>query len=141
MVSVHLVGLAAVLTLWHPGVECCVFAATVYVLLQRAPNHGSRNAMLAYVSVLFAITTVGTGAGMKWAELVWIDDRGFPGGPAAYILEEFSNPMNILSFASYIVGNFMTDLLIVSIIFLQHPTTCQKTHFSSALSLLGNMGP
>lgn len=69
--------------------------------------------MLAFVCVLFAVTTVGTGAGMKWAELVWIDNRGFPGGPAAYILTNFSNPMNILSFASYVVGNFMTDLLLV----------------------------
>lgn len=96
------------------GVDCCVYGACVYVLLKQAPNHGSRNAMLAFVSVLFIITTVGTGAGMKWAELVWIDNRGFPGGPYAYLLTEFSNPMNILSFASYIVGNFLTDLLLVS---------------------------
>ena len=70
--------------------------------------------MLIFGFVLFAVNTVGTAAGMKWVELIWIDNRGFPGGPAAFIMNDFSNSMNILSFAAYVVGNILTDLLLVS---------------------------
>lgn len=70
--------------------------------------------MLIFVCTLFASGTVGTAAGIRWSEMIWIDYRGFPGGPAMYLLEEFSNPMNILSFVAYIFNNAFVDLLLVS---------------------------
>ena len=96
------------------GMHSCVFAATVYLLLKKTPAQGTRLPMLIFACALFVSGTIGMAAGVKWAEMIWIDYRGFPGGPAMYLLEEFSNPMNIVSFVSYIFNNALVDLLLVS---------------------------
>ena len=48
-------------------------------------------------------------------QLVYIDNRNFPGGPFAYLTGPFTtHPANVLSLLSYILSNVMADGLLVS---------------------------
>jgi len=58
-------------------------------------------------------TTLFTALNWKYAELMFIDYRGFPGGPSAFFLEDFSFWANTASNVAYIFNNFLVDGLIL----------------------------
>lgn len=60
------------------------------------------------------IATVNLGLGIKWNEMIWIDDRNYPGGPIGFLFNEFGLPLSTAGSASYVVNNFLTDLMVVS---------------------------
>jgi hypothetical protein len=53
---------------------------------------------------------------MKFNELAWIDLRGYPGGPLAFLLHEQAHPIQIRGNAFTIIINFLSDALLVSLI-------------------------
>lgn len=66
------------------------------------------------MTIIFLVATIVVAAGIRWNEQTWIDDRNFPGGPAAYLVAEFSIPLNVLDNSAYVVNNVLTDLLVVN---------------------------
>ena len=71
--------------------------------------------MLVYVVVLFAISTVEIGCNVKLNELMFIDNRAFPGGPVAWYAANFNVPVSTAANAAYITGNFLADALLVGV--------------------------
>lgn len=50
---------------------------------------------LAFVFVLFAVATVNLRFNAHFNELAWIDERNYPGGPLAFLLEQQALAINI----------------------------------------------
>lgn len=73
--------------------------------------------MLVYITVLCSLGFIYAVTSMITLPLVFIDNREYPGGPFAYIEGPFTiNPDSIVSLASYILGNLMSDCLLVSVL-------------------------
>lgn len=69
--------------------------------------------MLAYVLALFTTSTVVIGCNVRINELMFIDNRAFPGGPNAWYEHFFDIPVSIVANAAYIIGNCLADGLLV----------------------------
>lgn len=61
------------------------------------------------------MNTIWTATSAYGLQATYIDNRNFPGGPFAYLQIEFSTPANVLSLASYIIGNVLADALLVRV--------------------------
>lgn len=91
-----------------------MFAITACYMLS-APASGRRSwPLITYTFLLFACGTINAAAGIKVAELRWIDDRDVPGGPAAFSVHMYNNNVEIVGNCGYVVANFLADGLLVS---------------------------
>ncbi|KLO11089.1 hypothetical protein SCHPADRAFT_831580 [Schizopora paradoxa] len=96
------------------GIHLCVFFTTMYYIFKTPPEVKKVGVTFtAIVCLLFAMGTLNNGCGIKFTELMWIDDRNFPGGPPAWILANFNNSNNVVEEAAYIVANFVADASLI----------------------------
>jgi hypothetical protein len=62
---------------------------------------------------MFALGTIQAGANAKYAEEIWVDDRGIEGGPLAWLEEHFGDPVNTLASSAYVVATMLADGMLV----------------------------
>ena len=79
--------------------------------LTRRPHHGGRGArhrwmLLGYVWITFVLATIGFAGNARYTEMIWIDLRDAPGGPAALILDEMNYWINMMALTWYVLGVF-----------------------------------
>ena len=82
------------------------------------PKHGRpQNFMLAtYTFLLFALGTVFMAMNIHLAQLGFIDDRNFPGGPEAYEEFRYDSALAVIPNAAFILSNWLADGLLASIL-------------------------
>ena len=68
---------------------------------------------MVYVFLLFVGATVNVSVNMEFNEWTWIDFRGFPGGPLAFLYDEQSNVINTVGNSFGVLSSFLTDALLV----------------------------
>lgn len=95
------------------GVHGTLYCVCAYLLVRRRRKVDMSMFWLAYITLLFAVATIYVACGIKLSEMLWIDDRDFPGGPVAYQNALFSNYVQLLLSTSYNVMTFMADGLLV----------------------------
>lgn len=69
---------------------------------------------LVYTSCLFVLGTLFVVSSSRVAQLTFIDDRDYPGGPGVWAEEQFSIPINLLGNVCAILGTWFADALLVS---------------------------
>ncbi len=69
--------------------------------------------LLGYVFLLFLMGTVNLACNTKMTQLMFIDNRAFPGGPNAWFFANYNNTNNTTGNASYIIANFLAYGLLV----------------------------
>lgn len=69
--------------------------------------------LLAFVVLIFTLSTIFQGAAMQFTQQAFVDDRNFPGGPNAYEIVEFSIPIDALANDCLVVSTFLSDALLV----------------------------
>ncbi|KAF9010828.1 hypothetical protein BDQ17DRAFT_1299432 [Cyathus striatus] len=74
--------------------------------------------LLFYTGLMLALGTVAFGGNAKFNELTYIGGRGYPGGPNAYTVDFYNHPINMSSFASYIMMGWLGDGLVLYRFFL-----------------------
>ena len=71
--------------------------------------------------------------------MMFINDRNYPGGPPGFLLGEYSLPINTLSNTSYVIDNCLTDLMVVSSVYVLF--TNSMSEFSAVVaSCAGHLG-
>ncbi|KIJ54695.1 hypothetical protein M422DRAFT_240777 [Sphaerobolus stellatus SS14] len=94
------------------GVHLSIFAITMYYHL--LPPSGKRSwFFIVYLVLLFAGGTMQAAAGIRFAELAWIDDRDIPGGPAAFNVQMYNISVELAGNCGYIISNFLADGLLL----------------------------
>ncbi|EMD34963.1 hypothetical protein CERSUDRAFT_116486 [Gelatoporia subvermispora B] len=91
------------------GIHIVVYFMTAYHLVA---HKDKKYGWLAYITTLFVLGGINICTNMNFNELTWIDDRNYPGGPLAFILNEEALPENTLGnaagvFASALAEGFM----------------------------------
>ena len=69
--------------------------------------------VLGYITLLLIMETVFSAAQAHTIELMYIDNRNYPGGPWQYFLDNPELPENVLFYAMLYLIAFMCDLLVV----------------------------
>ena len=62
--------------------------------------------LLGYVWITFVLATIGFAGNARYTEMMWIDLRDAPGGPAALILDEMNYWINMMALTWYVLGVF-----------------------------------
>ena len=71
--------------------------------------------LLAYITLLLCIETINEIVQARTVQMVYVDNRNYPGGPWAYFMATQNLPINVVFLAVYFVVTFLSDLLVVSI--------------------------
>ncbi|KZV92307.1 hypothetical protein EXIGLDRAFT_675324, partial [Exidia glandulosa HHB12029] len=91
------------------GMHVLLFARCVYAMTRNWTNMANYQWTLPFIVGLFITGTLNVSFGIKYSEMIWIDQRNFPGGPNAYVASSFSDPINVACSAGYVVGTFLAD--------------------------------
>ncbi|KAF8548282.1 hypothetical protein OG21DRAFT_1564907 [Imleria badia] len=100
--------------------ECIFFLLTIQatVALTRRPRHCAqvphhRRTLLGYVWITFVLATVGFAGNARYTEIIWIDLRDAPGGPAALIQDELSYRINVMALTCYYIMEWFMQALLL----------------------------
>lgn len=113
------------LTLSMSGLQFAMFCQSAYYQLKDARHSPRSNRFyIAYGAVLLILITFATSANAVFGQLMWIEHRDYPGGPAAYFNDNASIWVQTLGSAADVTGNIMGDGLLVSAHFFLHHRMC-----------------
>lgn len=110
------------------GVNLALFVLNISLLRTRAKleikqeSRRSRQTLclLVYVCVVFVLSTLTMASESETVQLGFIDDRNFPGGPAAYEELQFSSPIGSLGNYCVSLMNWVSDGLLVFLLLYHH---------------------
>ncbi|EIN05092.1 hypothetical protein PUNSTDRAFT_75263 [Punctularia strigosozonata HHB-11173 SS5] len=68
---------------------------------------------LVYITTIFSLSSIAAGTNMRFSELAFIDNRDFPGGPAAYSIAENSIFINLLGTGVVFAATWLQDGLLL----------------------------
>lgn len=68
---------------------------------------------LIYTVVLFLLAGVTIGCNLSHNQMTWIDNRAYPGGPGAFILEQQGQFVNTIGNSAGLILAFMVDSLLI----------------------------
>ncbi|RDB29450.1 hypothetical protein Hypma_016081 [Hypsizygus marmoreus] len=69
--------------------------------------------LLIYITTLLCVETIFEVAQSHTVQLIYVDNRNYPGGPWAYFLATQNLPINVLFIASLFSLTFLADLLVL----------------------------
>lgn len=105
---------AAFLSLFT-GMLLLLFLQCADVLLQTNNRQAKRRwRLFTYISIIFCLATIALGTELKWTEMMFIDDRNFPGGPATFGVTMFSYWIPMLCSACGVTLCWLADGFLVS---------------------------
>lgn len=97
------------------GVELALFGICFKLLVQQTNRENYRRQLffLSFITLVFILGTVFVYSNSEFTQLAFVDDRDFPGGPAMFEDKMFWIPVDELGVVSWVVGNWMMDMLMV----------------------------
>ncbi|EJD46589.1 hypothetical protein AURDEDRAFT_20524, partial [Auricularia subglabra TFB-10046 SS5] len=95
------------------GVHATLFFLTLKLLWARPRTTLKDYSWLAYVIVLFIVSSIGNGIQLKFTQMIYIDDRNYPGGPAVFYLDGSTNSLAVFGNSLYIANTWLQDGLLL----------------------------
>ncbi|KAJ7609352.1 hypothetical protein DFH06DRAFT_1247242 [Mycena polygramma] len=98
------------------GCVAVVAFMCLYLLIQRKDNTSSRNtriALITYVSAVFIFSTIFQACNVEFTQLAFIENREYPGGPAAYENDFWNIPVDAVGNVLFVLTNWMTDAILL----------------------------
>ncbi|KAF9237208.1 hypothetical protein BU15DRAFT_48915 [Melanogaster broomeanus] len=100
--------------------KCIFFILTIQatIALTHKPRGETKGAeyhwmLLSYVCITFILATISFGGNAKFAEMIWIDLRDAPGGPAAIIDNEVKYWINMMALSCYYIMQWIMQMLLL----------------------------
>lgn len=88
-------------------------SCALYLWRQRKERRASAF-LLAYITLLLSIQTIYCAVQARTVQVMYVDNRNYPGGPWQYFLDTQELAINVMFYATLFVTTFLTDLLVVS---------------------------
>jgi hypothetical protein len=93
------------------GLHMTIYSlATYYGFQQKKVAWG----WLVFNSILLVMGTVNLATSMHFNESAWIDERNYPGGPYAFLIEQQNRPVQTVGNSASVVASTMAEGLLVS---------------------------
>ncbi|KZV99150.1 hypothetical protein EXIGLDRAFT_762918 [Exidia glandulosa HHB12029] len=94
------------------GFYVSLTGACVYLMLFSSPRRPSWF-IIAYIVVLSIGATLFTGTNWQWSQNLFIENRGYPGGPSQYFVDVFDDWVNTFSNAVMFFNSIVVDSLML----------------------------
>ncbi|KAJ3013836.1 hypothetical protein NUW54_g1477 [Trametes sanguinea] len=95
------------------GVHLVLWSSCALYLWKQRRRSWMMQALLGYISLLFAVETIFSIVQARTVQLVYIENRNYPGGPWSYFLATQSQPVNVIFYACIFVTTFLCDALML----------------------------
>lgn len=96
------------------GVHATLFFLTANLLWEKRRTQARHSyAMLAYITLVFILSSIGAGTAMHTNEQAFVDDRNYPGGPGAFDIEQNSLTIDIVGTGAYMVNAWLASGLLL----------------------------
>ncbi len=95
-----------------------MFLVSTYFVIKTPATGKTSWPFLPLLICLFVAGTLHIAAQARFGELIWIDNRGFTGGPEKWYDSHYNDPMNVLRLSSLVFGTFIADGVLVRISFI-----------------------
>lgn len=105
----------AVLDEIHLGIQLLLYTWCAIHLWKSRKTQRQSIYLLAYITILLCIETIFEVSQSYTVQLIYVDNRNYPGGPWAYFLATQNLPINIVFIASLFTLTFLADLLVVRV--------------------------
>lgn len=96
---------------------------------------------LAYITLLLVVESTWTGVQARTVQLMYVDNRNYPGGPYAYFDATQQLAVNVAFEATLFVMTFLCDCLVVcfDLPYTLHVPEIELIFLHSVLEMLGNL--
>jgi hypothetical protein len=72
--------------------------------------------LLVYITILLSVETMFAAVQARTVQVMYIDNRNYPGGPWQYFLATQYLVINVMFYATLFILTFLSDLLVVSLL-------------------------
>ncbi|KAJ7927622.1 hypothetical protein B0H13DRAFT_2653366 [Mycena leptocephala] len=95
------------------GIQFGLYFSCFLYLWQRRKQNRSSLFLLAYITTLFSLEFLFVVVQGEAAQMIYIDNRNYPGGPFAFYLAMQNAPVNVMFYATLFVLTFLSDILVL----------------------------
>ncbi|TBU26636.1 hypothetical protein BD311DRAFT_789690 [Dichomitus squalens] len=95
------------------GMQLVLWSSCALYLFQQRRKGWHTTFLLCYISALLIVQTIYSIAQARTVQLLYVENRNYPGGPWQYFLATQSQPINIVYFVTLYLAIFMCDLLVL----------------------------
>ncbi|KAJ7658455.1 hypothetical protein B0H17DRAFT_1213202 [Mycena rosella] len=95
------------------GAQVALYMHCVLYLWKRRNINRSAIFLLAYITTLLSVEVVFVVVQAKTVQMIYIDNRNYPGGPWAFFLATQNAPVNVIFYATLFVLTFLSDILVL----------------------------
>lgn len=96
----------------------CICTYFLFLQYRRGENQRTAVISLIYTSVMLFLGTVYVASNARTAQLSYVNDRNYPGGPAQYAIFIFDQPITIVGLVAFFGANWMTDAVLVRNVYI-----------------------
>jgi len=94
-------------------VHLTIFILCFRLLWKEQRKTPKTHILLTYISCSFILGTLAIASSSDITQRTYIDDRNFPGGPAAFSAQDFTLPLQDMGDFCSVIGVWFTDGLLV----------------------------
>lgn len=95
------------------GIQLVLYTSCAIYLWGRRKQNRQLMFLLAYITLLLSVETIFVAVQANTVQIVYVDNRAYPGGPWAFFLATQNLPVNIMFYATLFVLTFLSDMLVV----------------------------
>lgn len=115
----------------HLGVQLVLWLSCATYLWQQRQKGRHTTFLLCYIAVLLVAETIYAVAQARTVQLMYVENRRYPGGPWQYFLDTQNEAIDIICYVSLCVIISMCDLLVVSMLKFHCESAVVHRAFSS----------
>lgn len=97
------------------GMQVIMYISCAQYLWRTRKDRKHSLTILSYITLLLIIQTILCVVKARTVQVMYVDNRNYPGGPWAYFLNSQEQAIDVMFYACLFVLTFLSDLLVVSI--------------------------
>ncbi|KAF8899419.1 hypothetical protein BD779DRAFT_82945 [Infundibulicybe gibba] len=95
------------------GVQLVLFTSCALFLWEQRKTRRQAVYLLVYITLLLLVETLFEAVQARTVQVIYIDNRNYPGGPWQYFLDTQYLAINVIFYATLFVLTFLSDLLVL----------------------------
>ena len=97
----------------HSGVQIVLWSTCVTYLWKKRRRSWKTLFLIGYLCLLLAVQIIFCIVQARTVQIIYVENRNYPGGPWQYFLDTQYLAVNVVFDATLFVGTFLCDLLVV----------------------------
>ncbi|KAI0714654.1 hypothetical protein C8Q76DRAFT_840916 [Earliella scabrosa] len=95
------------------GVQLVLWMSCARYLWKQSRQGKRTGFLLCYITLLLSVETIFAIDQARTVEIIYVDNRNYPGGPWQYFLDTQSQAINVVFYATFFLVTFLCDLLVL----------------------------